>query len=222
MIVVIGALELADAASGSSVAGLAGAIAVSAAAAGSAVQVIAKIGDDPAGDALLLALARGGVGHVATLRDASHPTAERPATMPADQDVDAGGEPDVVASSSPLGSEASPVDGVGPQPPILEPADVALALRYLPDYQVVVVVHPSATVLAEAVEAARWAGAHLVVMADPAGTLPDLPATALALAVASDDADGVGPLIGAYCAAVDGGAEPAAAFATTLGAAATA
>ena len=43
--------------------GLAAGIARAAAAAGAEVQLIGKVGDDPAGDAVLLALARGGVGH---------------------------------------------------------------------------------------------------------------------------------------------------------------
>src|SRR5450756_2135177 len=65
--------------------GLAAGIARAAAAAGAEVQLIGKVGDDPAGDAVLLALARGGVGHIALLRDAGRAT---PVASPVDIEVD--------------------------------------------------------------------------------------------------------------------------------------
>ncbi len=57
--------------------GLAAGVARAAAAAGVEVQLVGKVGGDPAGDAVLLSLARGGVGHLALLRDAGlrHPDA---------------------------------------------------------------------------------------------------------------------------------------------------
>ena len=38
------------------------------------VQLVGRVGEDPAGEATLLALARDGIGHVATLRDPARPT----------------------------------------------------------------------------------------------------------------------------------------------------
>ena len=38
------------------------------------MELIGRAGDDPAGDAMLLALARASVGHVALLRDPARPT----------------------------------------------------------------------------------------------------------------------------------------------------
>ena len=77
MIVVIGGLGLRGSVEEPEPDGLAPAIAVAAAAAGARVELISKAGDDPAGDAALLALAAAGVGHVATLRDPSRFTPVR-------------------------------------------------------------------------------------------------------------------------------------------------
>ena len=84
MIVVIGAVH----ASGSgevAPAGLAAGIALAAAAAARAVELVARIGDDPAGDAVLLAFAAAGIGHVATLRD---PARRRPPVEADDEPMD--------------------------------------------------------------------------------------------------------------------------------------
>ena len=208
VIVVIGDIGAAGSVGEVSPAGMTGAVALAAATAGARVELVARVGDDPVGDALLLAIAAAGVGHVATLRDASRQT---PLAGVDDEPVD-------------LDDDAPPMPPVDAPTPTLDGADVSLALRYLPEYRVVIVVHPSPSVLAEAVAAARWAGAHLVVALDPAmdGPAPaDLPADALVLAVAGD-AVGLGDAIGRYAAAVDRGDDPAAAFAATLGAAETA
>ena len=77
MIVVIGRLagRLAD---GTTVAdGLAAGIAQAAVGAGAGSEIITKVGNDPAGDAVLLGLGRAGVGHVATLRDPAWATSVR-------------------------------------------------------------------------------------------------------------------------------------------------
>ena len=207
MIVVIGAVFGRGAGAELAPGGLAAGIALAAAAEESRVELVARIGDDSPGDALLLAIAAAGVGHVATLRDPARSTpivaADEDATDP---DPDAQTTAD--ASVDPGGSNAAPT---------LDGADVGLALRYLADYRVIVVVHPTEPgVLTEAVAAAAYVSAHLVVVTDPAApdaTAPDtLPAAALVL-TATDDAAGVGDLIGRYAAAVDRGDDPATAFA---------
>jgi hypothetical protein len=55
----------------------------------------------------------------------------------------------------------------------IEPADLELALRYLPDIRAIVLVAPASSLLATAVAASAWSGATLVVV----GTL-DAEATA--------------------------------------------
>ena len=200
MIVVIGDVSAMGSVGEPRPAGLAAAVAHGAAADGGQVELVSRIGDDPVGDALLLAIAAEGIGHVATLRDAAHATPLEAETA----------EPLDPAATEADGSEAGP----GPGGPELDGADVALALRYLPEYGVVVVAHPSPTVLAEAGRAAAWASAHLVVLARPTDATDgaaDLPADALVL-VADGSATGVAATVGRYAAAVDAGTAPAAAF----------
>ena len=86
---------------------------------------------------------------------------------------------------------------------------MGLALRYLTDYRVVVVVHPATpALLAEAASASGWGGAHLVVVVGVGDeTPPGLPDDALVIAADPevDDADGLGERLGRYVAAVDRG-----------------
>jgi sugar/nucleoside kinase (ribokinase family) len=205
VIVVIGAIS-ADLATGAAVpAGSAVAIGRAAAAEGARVELVARVGDDPIGDAVLLAIAAAGIGHVATLRDPARTQVATHVEEPTDLEEDAGH----------VGAVVDDQPG-----PTLDGADVGLALRYLSDYRVIVTVHPSNGVLAEAVAAASYAGASLIVVTDPSGD-PDpgdaLPGDTLVLA-AEAGAIGVGATIGRYAAAIDGGTDPATAFAATLGA----
>lgn len=59
----------------------AGRVALAAARAGAPVEVVGSIGDDAAGDAVVVALGRAGIGHAALLRDpaAATPTSDEPA-----------------------------------------------------------------------------------------------------------------------------------------------
>ena len=211
MIVVIGSSILSGEGATATPDGLANHIAAAAVTAGASVELVAKIGDDPAGDALLVALARAGIGHVAVLRDAVHRTPRHPAVDAADIDIEAAidGDPD-----ADIGAPAAPAESAD-APPTLDAADVDLALRYLTDYRVLVVVHAAEEVVATAVAAADWAAAHLVVVTDPDQSAPDtLPAGSLALAAAdeADDVSALGARLGQYAAAVDGGISPATAY----------
>ncbi|MBA2313947.1 MAG: hypothetical protein H0V87_01060 [Chloroflexi bacterium] len=179
-------------------AGRAAVAALTAARAGAGVQLVGKVGDDPAGDGLLVALARGGVGHVALLRDPSRSTPQLVHDAGTD-DLDFAGE----ATSLMI----EPTDPA--RRPALEPADVELGLRYLGDFRAILVAEPLApAVLAVAAEAAAYAGAELVVVAaDTADALAGIPPGALALAVPPDgSADGFATLIGELAAAMDAGA----------------
>lgn len=205
MIVVIGATGLRGDGSDAQPDGLAGGIAVAAASHGSSVELIARVGDDPAGDSLMLALARAGIGHVAVLRDAAHATPRRAAPEEAP-------DPDL---------PTPPTDG-GPTGPALDAADVAMALRYLTDYRVVVAAIPPASVVAEAAAASAWAGARLVLALPSGQAVPaSLPADTLVVEVPADASDdsAVAVRLGAYAAALDRGDPPETAFAalTALG-----
>jgi sugar/nucleoside kinase (ribokinase family) len=211
VIAVIGIPRLQGHGADADVAGLAASIAVAAAAADRRVELVGKIGDDPAGDVALLALARHQVGHVATLRDPARMTPVATAVDdPADLDVD----PDADPRDTPGTAE----DGT-PEPasaPVLEAADVGLAMRYLPELAVIVTVHVAPEVVAEAVAAAGWAQTALIVVVDPAADPPvGLPTGALAIAVADHHelGAGAGAAIGRYAAAIDRGDPADAAYA---------
>ena len=216
MIAVIGAPRLLGTGTDADVAGLAAAIAVAAATAGSRVEFVGKTGDDPAGDAVLLALAHHSVGHVATLRDPSRPTTVVPLDdEPADLDA-------ADADASDTGDQTSP--GVPPSSglagPVLDAADVGVALRYLPELGVIVTVHTTAEIVAEASAASGWSRTSLIVVVEPGAPLPgELPASAVALAVADDEDElgvGAGAAIGRYAAAIDRGEPADAAYAELI------
>jgi hypothetical protein len=184
-------------------------VALAAAERGAAVELIGRAGDDAAGDAMLLALARAHVGHVALLRDPARPT---PIVAAATDD-----ELSVTASDAETAATPSQAMASGP---ILEPADVSLGLRYLPSYDVIVVTDDVAgAVIPVAVEAAEFAGAHLVVLVGEGSAPPDgLRIEALVLQAPTEDLDGAfATLVGAYAAALAGGQAPADAFTAARG-----
>ena len=204
MIVVIGSPRGRQTAQGIAAAGVAVTVGRVAAAAGAEVQLVGKVGEGPVGDAVLLSLAHDRVGHVAVLRDASTPT--RLAS-----DVTAGD-----ALLEPEGDEPMDTHPDEPAGPTLDSGDLELALRYLPDYRVLVVADPlDETALATVAAAGRWAGAQLIVVVAAGSTAPGLPDDATVLEAPALDADGAfAAVVGAYAAALDRGASPADAFAS--------
>jgi sugar/nucleoside kinase (ribokinase family) len=195
-------------------AGLATGIARAAASAGSEVQVVGKVGEDPGGDAILLDLAAGDVGHVAILRDPSRPT---PATGPASVDEPAFDDDDGNPPTADDGERISNVSGLS-----LEAADIELALRYLPDYRVLVIADSLAEPsLRVALAAASWTGAALVVIVPAGSTHTAAGDDATVIEAPTDDPDDAfAGLVGAYAAAIDRGEEPKEAIASassTLG-----
>ena len=206
--------------------------------AGASVQLAGKVGDDPAGDEILLALTRDGIGHVALLRDAGVTTRLDAPAVAADAGLaEVDPEADewaVAADDDPEGAPGAtdPADRAAPGPArtaapvsMLAPEDLDLALRYLSTFAVLIVAQPlSPETLAVAVESAAYSGAHLVVVDGPdsaTATLAAVPAddiTALESPLADPDGDFAG-LVGRYAAALDGGTPPSAAFRAALGAA---
>jgi len=210
VIVVIGSASIVpgDAGGRSAAAGRAIDVARGATDGGSAVQLVGKVGDDPAGDALLLALADAGIGHVAVLRDPSRATpvaapggTEIEPLLPDDVD-DVAGEP----------GEREPVPAPG-QATHLEPAptidagDLDLALHYLPDHRVVVVAEPlEPGAMLVAVADCSYVGAELVIILEPSGRRPELPLEATVFEAPAADPDGIfGRTIGRFAAALDQG-----------------
>jgi hypothetical protein len=212
VIVVIGTpwLQI-DTERGSAV-GLAARIAVAAARGGAQVQLVGKVGDDPAGDQLLLALAREDVGHVAVLR----PRARTPVLLPPGDDDPAEADPLEVGHD------------IGPEPTDLPPRDPALALEagdlklgldYLVDFRAVVVAEPLDPAAAGIVAgAAAYAGAHVIVVGLPGADVPELAGATVFAAEDADttpraDPDGaLAGFVASFAVAVDRGEEPAAAL----------
>jgi sugar/nucleoside kinase (ribokinase family) len=184
-------------------AGLACEVALAAAGRGSRVELVGRVGDDPAGDALLIALARAGVGHAAVLRDSARRT---PRLAPP---VEPEGPVAETTTSDPV------LDA-----PRLDPADVSLGLSYLTSFGVLVVtddVPPGA--LPAALDGAAFAGAHVILLLAPGATPPEqLPASATVLAVpGAAEAGAFGTVVGVYAAGLDTGLDPATAFRASIG-----
>jgi hypothetical protein len=103
----------------------------------------------------------------------------------------------------------------------LEPEDVDLALRYLPDIRVIVMLNASAEVLRVADEHGAWSGARLVALMVPtvepaAGRAEALSDAAIVLQAPPTDRDGTfAGFVAAFSARLDEGATPADAWAAT-------
>ena len=200
--------------------GLTSDIARRCAAAGAAVQIVGRVGEDAAGDQVLLALAAAGIGHVAVLREPGRPT---PTAAPIN---DGSPSPDGPALGEALLDDADASDGDSETASgdsradelaglSVDAADLELALRYVPDYRVLVVagdLDPSA--LDAVVAATSWSGAHLVVLPPDGASMTRIPDTATALQRPATDPDGTfAAMVAGYAVALDRGDEPRAAFA---------
>jgi sugar/nucleoside kinase (ribokinase family) len=195
-------------------------IALSAAARGSRVELVGRVGEDRAGEALLIALANAGIGHAAILRDPTRPTqvVGPVVSVPDDDHASPLGEPAAAARSA--------IPAAGFAGARLEGADVDLAIKYLEPSGVMVVADDVSPEAREAaVAAAGYAQLRLVVVLASerrARTVPvDVPEDATVLVAPDGEADDAGAfetLVGAYAAALDSGTGPAAAFATAQGA----
>jgi hypothetical protein len=154
------------------------------------------------------------VGHLAVLRDPARPTSlALDDGEPPDDDVDLVPallvEAEAAIHRPPTGTQSVPRSA-----PTLEPADLALGLRYLREYRVVVAVEPIADGGAAVIaEAASFADASLVVVAPPGVAVPAAYGAATLIEAPDDDPDGAFAwLVGRYAAALDRGVAPAEAF----------
>lgn len=104
----------------------------------------------------------------------------------------------------------------------MEPADLSLALRYLPGVDVVIGVELGADLRAALADGANFAGAHLVVVKAANGSASDDPATAVEATVlvapASDPDSTFAGFVAAFAVRLDRGQVPADAWAATLAA----
>jgi hypothetical protein len=171
--------------------------------------LVGKTGDDPTADGVVLDLARGGVGHVALLRDSGHATPLEIAAPDAIDQEEPADESDAAAAD-----QASVLPG-----PALEAADVELGLRYLTDFRVVVLAESAdpATITVVA-DATRWGEARMVLVVEAGQTIPDgLPGDVVVFESPADDPDGAfADLVGAFAAALDEGTDPRVAFRSSI------
>ena len=172
-------------------------IAMAAAARGSAVQLVGKVGEDADGEALVLALAQGHVGHVAVQRDPAHPTPR----------------------AEPAGDDAAGEDNEHPRvEPALDAADIELALRYLTEFRVVVVAGDlDDAAVGVAADATGWSNGTLIAVVAEGREPMGLPDDAIVLGSPADDAEAFDRLVGELAAAIDAGGDPRAAFRELVG-----
>lgn len=211
-------------------------LALAAAGRGARVELVGRVGDDRTGDALVLALARAGVGHAAVLRDPARPTllvspaaAEDgtvdPVASAADPAAPADHPAADPAASAPAVAPAAPLVAAPAAPlvaapaavaasPRLEPADVALGLSYLTSFAVLVVADDAPPeVVPACVEGAAFAGAALVVLVpEDLAPPPDVPPSATVLSAPAADDGAFASMVGAYVVGLEAGRPPAEAF----------
>lgn len=210
MIVVVGQPLFCATDAEAAVEGLSARTALAVAALGRSVQLVGKAGEDPEGDAVVLALAAGGVGHVALLREAGRPTPY--ATERIDPDMEAAHEviPESRLDDRPSERRASAA---------LDAADIDLALRYLSDYAVLVLADQAEPDVVKVVaDAASWVGARLIVILQSGQAMPEgLPSDVIVFEAPDADPDGVfASFVGSFAAALDDGGDPADAFRTSV------
>ena len=184
------------------------------------MELVARVGEDGAGEELLLALARSGVGHLAVLRDPARPTAlvpVAPVAGTAEDDLDDARE--LLADEADAAARA-----VGGAPAChrrrarrrrcSSRRTCRSACATCASSASIVAVEPLADGGAAVVEeAAAYAGAALVVVASPGRPAPDGYAAATVLEAPADDPGGAfARLVGEYAAALDRGVDPGEAF----------
>ena len=223
MIVVVGLPAYVGSADGgaAAVGGLAADVAAAAQARGAQVELVGKIGDDGAGDAVVVAFGRAGIGHAALLRDAARPTPVLAVVAAAIDGGDAAaGDPggDAATDEEEPAVKLLPEDPAGR--PSLDAGDVDLALKYLPGARVIVIADAvSDAAMATAAEAASFAGARLVVLQLAGATANAsslLPAEATVLEAPAADDGSFARVVGTFAAGLDAGVEPGPAFAAAV------
>jgi hypothetical protein len=208
MIVVVGLPAYADSPDDEACAGgLAVEVAAAARRRGSAVELVGKIGNDGAGDAVVVALGRLGIGHSALVRDPVRPTPVLAAAAEDDETAEVDAEVP--------GPRLLPADP-GARP-ALEAADVELALRFLPQASVIVLVDAiGEAAIAAGAAGAAFGGARLVVLVPAGQEARGLPADATVLETPADDDGSFGRLVGGFAGALDAGVDPGPAFAEAV------
>jgi hypothetical protein len=200
-------------------AGMASRVALAAAGPGRVVQLVGKTGDDPTADGVVLDLSRGGVGHVALLRDPSHPTPlQVPPPLAPDDDPEFPNDPAADPATGTDARGATPVGGSW-DGPTLEAGDVDLGLRYLTEFAVIVLAEPvGPDIIAIVADAARWSEARMVLVVGAGEPVPTgLPDDVVVFEAPDADPGGsFAAVVGTFAAALDAGTDPRQAFQASI------
>jgi hypothetical protein len=103
----------------------------------------------------------------------------------------------------------------------VEPADLDLALRYLPEIRVIVLVAPDAGLLQVAADGSSWSGATLAIVGPLAGEAASIADTASAIVLEPpkhDPDEAFAGLVATFARRLDAGEAAAAAWRSTLAA----
>jgi len=179
------------------------AVADAARTAGAEVQLVGKVGDDMAGDAIVIELGRRQIGHSALARSESGLTPA--ATAPA--------EPEELDEEAATDATVEPADDLqAPEATAglpLEAEDLKLALGYLPEIRTIVVAAPLADDAAKVVvDSAEYHEAAVVALVEPDAKAPKAFGTAIVLQSSSGPGEVFDRLVGAFAARLDQGEQP--------------
>ena len=175
------------------------------------VELVGKVGNDGAGDAVVVALGRLGIGHAALLRDPARPT---PVLAPAAAGRTDAADVDARAARRRGCCRKTPTRGRASKPPTWN-----WRFAYLPQAGVIVLADAMAeAATAAGVEGAAFSSARLVVVVPAGAAAPLVPAEAVVLEAPADDDGSFGRLVGVFAGALDAGVDPAAAFAEAVSA----
>jgi hypothetical protein len=188
-------------------------VAVAAHKRGAAVELVGKVGDDGAGDAVVVSLGRLGIGHAALLRDPARPTPVIVAPDAAAEEAASADDEATIRDAAPDPAAPTVLPADPAERPGLDAADIELALNYLPGISVVVIADPlpDEAVVATA-RATAFTGARLIVLVPAGGTVPEAAPEAIVLEAPERDDGSFGRLVGTFAGALEAGLEPAAAF----------
>jgi len=169
---------------------------------GGAVELVGKVGNDGAGDAVVVALGRLGIGHAALLRDPARPT---PVLVPAAAD-NAGAEVDAEAPESGC-CRKTPPRGLASMPRTWNwPCASCPGGRDRPRR------HSLRIGDRGGMEGASFSSARLVVVVPAGASPPDVPQGAVVLEALSPTTARFGRLVGVFAGALDAGVDTVAAF----------
>jgi hypothetical protein len=184
-------------------------------AAGGTVELVGKVADDLAGDAIVIELGRRGIGHAALARTGDRtPVTDLPADSSDGAVDDPGSATDAltVEGDRTNGADAAPTGLALPDGLPLDPADVKLAHGYLPEIGAIVAVGAVADDAAKVVaDSAGYHSVPLVALVEPGSRVPAPFADAIVLEAAEAE-DSFDRLVGAFAVRLERGAEAAEAF----------